>query len=865
MNLNFSAAGYILFANTVLCLILAVLVWVRQVKPGGRIFGWLMLSLAFWSFMSAVEDGSLDYVFKVTCSKISYLGIGSAPALLLMFSMEYNRQVNWLKPFRTVLLWVIPVVSMVMAFTNDSHHLLWSSVVPAPGSQGQMLIYNHGLYFWIHVIFSYVCLLTSSILMVRAALLYPKKYRSQVIIILIASIIPWIGNVIYILGYSPVPGLDLTPLSFTLMAVIIAASIFRLQLFNLIPVARDQVVENMQDGVVVLDTNNLILDVNHAAAALVNSDVNSLLGKPINEVLVHYPKILKKYQGVEEGRDEIIPPGEPERILDVRVTGLRDQRGEINGRLFVLHDITQLKKIENKEREQRKLAEALSDSAAALNNIRDFNELLDRILKDVARVVPSDAASFGLVDENRRINFVRTRGYKERGLEEDITSLHFLIDEVASFKQMAETGMPALVRDALKDPNWVATQNSNWIRSYLGAPIMMAGNLLGFISLDDSKPNFFTEEHGHWLKAFADQAAVAIHNLRLFEKASRHAQEMQSLYQIGTALSSGLDLKKVIRELYVQCRTIVDMSLFYLAIYDENTNVVQFQSYNSKGDVVKIKSRDIKVQPGITGHIILERKTVFIKDIRNPQTDDPVETLIYLRSDKARTYLGIPLQVRKRIIGVLSLQSTVPDAFSPDEVQTLETIAVQAAIAIDNARLFDEMENQAITDGLTGLFNHRYFAEVSEKELARALRYQEPLSLIIIDLDHFKKINDQHGHLTGDRLLQLIAHNCNTSLRKIDILCRYGGEELAVLLPETSLEDARVVAERLREAVEASNLVTNDGVIKVTASLGVAEAGKDVTDMHTLIERADKALYAAKDAGRNCVKTFTLTKKTGSG
>jgi len=625
MNLHFSIAGYILFANTILCLILAFFVWVRRVKPGGRIFGWLMLSLAVWSFMAALEDGSLDYSFKITCSKISYLGIGSTPALMLMFAMEFSRQNNWLKPYKLALLWIIPIISVGMAFTNERHLLLWSSVVPSPGTQGGLLIYNHGLYFWVHLTYSYVCLLTSTFLLVRAALTYPRKYRSQVIIVLIASLIPWIGNIIYVFGFSPVAGLDLTPLSFTLMAVIVAWSIFRFRLFNLVPIARDQVVESMQDGVVVLDNKNLILDVNQAAANLVNKEHDTLLGKPIQEVLSYYPKILEKYQGVEDSRDELVLEGETTRILDIRVTALRDQRGEANGRLFVLHDITQSKKIENEEREQRKLAEALSDSAAALNSIRDFNDLLDRILLDVAKVVPSDAASFGLVDENRIISFIRTRGYRERGLDKEIKALRFSIDGVASFKKMASTGMPIVVANTSEDPDWVNTQNSDWIHSYAGAPIMMAGELLGFLSLDSGKANFFTEEHGRWLKAFADQAAVAIHNVRLFEKVSRNAAEMQSLYQIATSLSSGLDLHKVIRELYKQCRKIVEFNVFYLALYDEKKGEIKFQSYNQKGDSIRVKTRNVQTNPGLTGHIILEGSTVHIADI----LDQPAGNILY--------------------------------------------------------------------------------------------------------------------------------------------------------------------------------------------------------------------------------------------
>jgi len=147
MPLHFHTAGLILYANSIICLILALLVWARRVRPGGMVFGFLMLSLAVWSLAAAMEDGSLDYAFKYTCSKLSYLGIATAPALLLMFALDYSRQTQWMRTRNMIFLWIIPVVSIFMAFTNEKHLLLWSSVLPSAGAQGEILIYNHGIYF----------------------------------------------------------------------------------------------------------------------------------------------------------------------------------------------------------------------------------------------------------------------------------------------------------------------------------------------------------------------------------------------------------------------------------------------------------------------------------------------------------------------------------------------------------------------------------------------------------------------------------------------------------------------------------------------------------------------------------------------
>jgi diguanylate cyclase (GGDEF)-like protein len=227
-----------------------------------------------------------------------------------------------------------------------------------------------------------------------------------------------------------------------------------------------------------------------------------------------------------------------------------------------------------------------------------------------------------------------------------------------------------------------------------------------------------------------------------------------------------------------------------------------------------------------------------------------------LNKKEGRSYLAVPLKLRGRVIGVLSVQSKKIDAYDSNQIRMIETFATQTSAAIENALLFKQKERLAITDGLTGLFNHRYFSELAEKELSRAVRYQKPLSFIMIDLDFFKQVNDNFGHLKGDQILQQISKNCLKILRKIDIISRYGGEEFCVLLPETDIKEAVAVAERLREAIGSSQLVTKEGVVKVTGSLGVSSLGMCEPEIKNLIDCADKALYEAKKTGRNQVKVF---------
>jgi len=211
------------------------------------------------------------------------------------------------------------------------------------------------------------------------------------------------------------------------------------------------------------------------------------------------------------------------------------------------------------------------------------------------------------------------------------------------------------------------------------------------------------------------------------------------------------------------------------------------------------------------------------------------------------------------VLGTLVLGSRRADAFTPDVVRQLEVLALQAAEAIQRARLFDATERMATTDGLTGLLNHRTFQGRLDEHLQAAQRYGRKLSLIICDIDHFKSVNDTYGHPVGDQVLRGVAGVLAREARTTDLVARYGGEEFAVVMPETDAAGGLVIAERIRERIAQQVTATSQGPLKVTMSLGVATSPEDGQKKAELIERADACLYFAKRHGRNqCVAAAKL-------
>ncbi|MFH1594055.1 MAG: sensor domain-containing diguanylate cyclase [Candidatus Omnitrophota bacterium] len=273
---------------------------------------------------------------------------------------------------------------------------------------------------------------------------------------------------------------------------------------------------------------------------------------------------------------------------------------------------------------------------------------------------------------------------------------------------------------------------------------------------------------------------------------------------------------------------------------DKGSKLVEM-AYSIKGDVVIHDSYELHRIPSDLIDIIFEsRNSVFLelKEELSGAGFDPA----------LKNVLAIPLIARKKIIALLLVKNT-----SRDQKDKFLILATQLALQIERIRLFENVERLSITDGLTGTYLRRHFMERFDEEVARTRESGLDLSFIMIDLDQFKKCNDEFGHLVGDVVLKDIADIVKKNIREIDFVARYGGEEFCVLLPEAKKESARNVAERIRKIIEGHTIRAYDESVKMTVSIGVSSFPSDSKDPKSLIENADRALYAAKRKGRNRV------------
>lgn len=215
--------------------------------------------------------------------------------------------------------------------------------------------------------------------------------------------------------------------------------------------------------------------------------------------------------------------------------------------------------------------------------------------------------------------------------------------------------------------------------------------------------------------------------------------------------------------------------------------------------------------------------------------------------------MAVPVFAQRQVVGILRIDG-FDHAFGRDELRTLENLANLASLAFDNSLLFSQVQQTALRDGLTGLITHRALQDQLETQILEASRYHQPVSVILADVDHFKKVNDTYGHQAGDQILQGFAHILVRHVRDIDVVARYGGEEFVILLLQTGCADAVRIAEAIREDLQAQSFVAGRHVIQITGSFGVATFPEDATSAQQLLREADQRLYKCKRGGRNQVK-----------
>jgi diguanylate cyclase (GGDEF)-like protein len=368
--------------------------------------------------------------------------------------------------------------------------------------------------------------------------------------------------------------------------------------------------------------------------------------------------------------------------------------------------------------------------------------------------------------------------------------------------------------------------------------------------LHTEKDRYFSKADERLLDMLAQHAAIAVENASLYKNARDAADRQAIVHRVSQKfVCASLDSEGIYTAIHKAVAQLMPAEAFVITQLNDEKDIIEAVYLIDRSG--RAPRQEVPRSTGLSGRVISTGTSIYIEDtLSNGGYTDLVH---FGDPDHVRSILAVPMRLRGKVTGMLSAQSYQPHQYSRSDRETLEMLASYAAIALDNDKLFNHIQHLAITDDVTRLYNRRYLFEMGQREFHRARRFDRPLSVIMLDIDHFKRVNDNYGHAVGDQALQQIAKVMTEHLRQVDILGRYGGEEFTIVLPETGRAQAHILAERLRRDISENFKNNSNGLNSLTVSLGVSELTEDLTSFNSLVQRADAALYDAKHAGRDTV------------
>lgn len=475
----------------------------------------------------------------------------------------------------------------------------------------------------------------------------------------------------------------------------------------------------------------------------------------------------------------------------------------------------------------------LYDASQAVLSTFDLDEVLQQILVIARDYFHLHNVAILLLDKETGELYVRRQVGWDEGQDRIRMPLGRGITGAA-----AQQKRPIYAPDVSKDARYILSATTT--HSELAIPLMVRDQVVGVLDCQSENLNHFDSETVDLLTLFSTQASMALQNARLYSLERRRASQLEAINAIAQQMTAVLDLNELLSKVCLLVQQAFRVSQVSVLLKDED-ELVMSASHGALTPCVPGGGR-FSAREGPWGRA-LEAAKVLIEN-----SASSTGTGLYRESC---SQMCIPLVSFGHTLGVLVLDSDSKNAFNAADTQPLESVADICATAIQNAYYVDRVKQLAYLDGLTGIFNRRYFEMRIAEEIERARRFNSGLGVVMIDIDQFKRLNDEFGHLLGDEVLRQVSSILHQQVRKIDVVCRYGGEEFAILLSQTSPEHSLAVAEKLRRIVETWQF---PGVPRpVTISAGAANYPEHGTTRDELVKAADAGLYAAKQAGRNRV------------
>lgn len=860
MLFSFTPYSLLLFLTAVIAVALFGITFKKRNEPGGYALLGVLLSLFVWSFFAGLSASFGSIFYKITATKLAYFGIVSLPVNLLLFAMYFTSNHKLLNPFRIFFLWFIPFLGLFLILTNEQHNLIWTGYTYRTSVFGSTMVYERGLGFWGLITYFYSCVLFTLFLVIWTAFRFRYIYRKNMTVLMIMVPFSLIINILYVFELFPGwQGFDPTPFSLIIFTSLMVWSFNKFKFFDLSPVGREVVLDQMRALLLILDTHYRIVDFNHPMQGIIcqinekspQENRKLFIGHSIQSAFLPWPEFIEHILQEDLVQNEVELCLENQRyVFEVQKKALPNKDAKPQGWLVFLFDITDRVEIVEAEIRNREIAQSLHEIAMVVNSTLDPQNTLNLALEQIGKIIKYDIANISILYGDKRIIEFQ-RGYKN---PEAIIGSHISMDN-SPHQQALIHRHPVLYSDLQKQfPSYYQILIDK-ASSMLCIPMYAKEDVLGFLTLASEKKDYFSNDDLTIADAYASQVAVALQNSRLYSQVNRRLKEQSIMNEIIRIGSSRIEKKDFARAITDQIHRFIQTpgvlvlendpeteSWYFIDLYDvEQYNIENQYSYKD----------------GLSGYIIQSGKPLMLNTV--------VEVQQFLSKNQRenigpfpKTFMGAPMITKDRVIGAIVAHDLEKEkAFDEEDFKLFQMITSQAAIGFENVRLINQLEYLARTDALTGIYNRGYFNNVSTKILNSVEKDKKQVSMIMMDVDLFKGLNDTHGHQIGDVVLQQAVEVCKSLLRDKDVIGRVGGEEFSIVLPETTLEEAAKIAERIRLAIENIKIQNNGHTVQTTVSLGVASSAQvDTGTLDDLIQISDQALYRAKADGRNCVRVY---------
>ena len=643
--------------------LVALYAWDRRARASGaRALVFLALAIAEWSMGYALEIAGADLGTKIFWGKSQYIGIVTVPLLWIIFAYSYSTKGTRMTARTVGLLSIVPLITLILAFTTEKHHLIWTDTRIGTFGTFSALEVTYGLWFWVYWIYSQILLLVGTIFVLRSFNRTKGLFRRQNVILLIAVLTPWVGNVIYVARLSPIPNLDITPFAFAISILVFAWGIFSFKLVDLPPVARDVVVETMTDGMIVLDTQGNIVDINPAVQMALGLSASQAIGRRAKDVFNAWSSLVERYEHTLEAQDEIVfGEGESRIWYELRMSPLVGSLDRLLGRVVTVRNITEKKRAEQalrlSEEKYRKIYENVADVIYETDNQGHIISISPSIEKR-GGYRPEE-----LIGRHVRDFFV---------FPEQYAALDALILEHGSANDFE-----ALLRK--KDGNQICVS--------ITSHIIFDENKQGVATegvLRDITERKQAEERIRQMNTELEQ--------RVLERTSQLQESntfLSTLIETSIALNESLDLNEVLDRILVQAHKLVPaQGLNVMFVEGEHASIVRRIGYQG---LEKIEQSLLDFRFPISWptfrHMQTTRKSLYISDTTRETEWQTVQGAEWVGS-----CISVPLVISDETIGFLNASHSEPNFFDKKHLMILESLAHHASVAIQNARLLDELK-----------------------------------------------------------------------------------------------------------------------------------------------------------------------------